>query len=394
MEYIMNKNPLVNIITVTLNRPSLIKACNSVDKQTYKNWHHYVIGDGILPNELINSKRSVFGFSRPYGKEEPGMNMPDGTPNPIQRWALKHLQLNDFFCFLDDDNIYDDHFIEKMVKKLKSEKSKGCVLCKVLDKRHLQDIQGKPEAGNCDNSGAMFRKKVADTIIFPFASMNKNVTQDVEFIQLVAKKFGWCNLPEKLVVFGDSPNLPTVRGGIKLLESWEVPINAFHKMKNGKLKEAITDLKKSIEIDPMDCWSIWRLAEAYAVNNKIKQSKQLLKDWISLVDKTNSINHHYIFFCYGFAKEVLGEDGSKIYEKALKSIKTYNYEQKLSKEWYSIFAKKTNTINKYASILKKIDPKSDKFENALWKAKIAKIFFPKNENINSIYNLLLKNETI
>jgi len=390
----MKNKPMVTVITVTLNRPSLFHACKSVDNQTYKNWHHYVIGDGVLPNELRNKKRSVFGFSRSYGKEEPGLNMPDGTPNPIQRWALNNLKLGDYFCFLDDDNVYDKKFIEKMVSKLQSDSEKGIVLCGVDDRRHLQDIMGRPEPGNCDNSGVMFCKKVADTIEFPHALINKNVTQDVEYIQLSAKKFDWCNIPEKLVIFGSAPNIPTIRGGIKLIESWEMPILAYRKMKAGDIDSAIKDFLNALELDSRDGWSLWRLAEAYAVQGQRFESKKLFRKWIALAEQTEISKHHYLSFCLGMAKEISGQNPNKFYNRAIKSIVPTNHNDKLSKEWYQIVANHKHTTIKYKQLLQKTDKTSEKYANAIWKAKVVNSMMPNRQNIIEIYKYLDGNAEI
>ena len=117
----------VSIVTVTLNRESLKNACESVDRQSFKDYHHYVLGDGVLPTEYENKKRSTLGFSTPLGAKEPGANMPNGTPNPLLRWAIKNIDLGDYLCFLDDDNIYKDDYLEKMVKILDENLNVGLV---------------------------------------------------------------------------------------------------------------------------------------------------------------------------------------------------------------------------------------------------------------------------
>ena len=164
----MNK---VSIVTVTLNRPSLKQACESVDRQTYKDYHHYVVGDGILPTEYENPQRSSLGFSVALGAKEPGANMPNGTPNPLLRWAIKNLDLGDYLCFLDDDNIYKDNYLEEMVKVLDENPDVGLVLCGAEDLRYEQNIDGYPELGRCDNSAFMVRRDIAKSIEFPHASM-------------------------------------------------------------------------------------------------------------------------------------------------------------------------------------------------------------------------------
>ncbi len=384
----MNKKPKINIITVTLNRPSLIQACKSVDKQTYKNWHHFVIGDGVLPDELRHPNRSVFGFSHAYGKEEPGLNMPDGTPNPMQRWALKNLNLNDYFCFLDDDNVYDKNFLKKMVEAIEKHKNIGCVLCGVKDQRHFQNITGEPILGKCDNSGVMFRAKLATTIEFPKASLKKNVVQDVEFIQKVSKKFGWRQVPEQLVTFGSAPNVPTVRGGIKLLSSWELPLFAFKKLKDGNFEEGIQDLQASIKIDPLDGYAVWRLAEAYAVIGDIKNAKKFLQEWIKLAESSHCHAHHFITFCHGMANKALGLPPKDLFKTAISTIDISILSEQLSCEWYKIVSDSKHSIEFYEQLLRQIEHDSVKIQNALWKARVAVNLFPKQQNILDTYKLL------
>ena len=388
MEYIMNKKPKVNIITVTLNRPSLIQACKSVDEQTYKNWHHFILGDGVLPDEVRHPNRSVFGFSHAYGKEEPGLNMPDGTPNPLQRWALNNLKLDEYFCFLDDDNIYDKNFLKKMVAAIENSPEIGCVLCGVKDQRHFQNITGEPVLGKCDNSGVIFRTKLATTIEFPHASLSKNVVQDVEFIQNVSKRFGWKQLNETLVVFGSAPNVPTVRGGIKLLSSWELPLFAFKKLKDGDIEGAMQDLITSVQIDPLDGYALWRLAEAYAVSGDIKKSKECLQKWIKLAEKSHCFSHHFVTFCCGLAYKVLNLPTKNLFKKAIKAIDTSTVSEQLSCEWYKIVSNEKRDVKFYLQVLKQIEHDSTKIQNALWKAKVAAKLFPKQRNIQEVYSLL------
>ena len=150
----------------------------------------------------------------------------DGTPNPLLRWALKHLELGEYICFLDDDNRYRPAFLTRMVEALESDPSVGIAICGVDDQRYGQRIEGFPWYGGCDNSGFLIRRNCAKTIEFPRASATRDVIQDCEFIATCADLFGWVRVPELLVTFGSAPNIPPLRGGIKLLESWEQPLKA------------------------------------------------------------------------------------------------------------------------------------------------------------------------
>lgn len=218
-------NQDVTIITATLNRPSLIEACRSINEQTYNNWHHYVIGDGVLPQDYIHAQRTTIGFSRRIGAEEPTMDMKLGTPNPILRWALSNLHIGKFVCFLDDDNAYHFHFLEKMISILEKS-TKGIALCMLKDLRFTNthaknpslyriddDISpppydGYPEMGRCDNSAFLTYGWIASSIGFPKASPNDDAIQDYQFIKEIADLHGWVRVPERLVYYGIGPNFP------------------------------------------------------------------------------------------------------------------------------------------------------------------------------------------
>lgn len=315
------KQPKVSIVTVTLNRPSLEDACKSVETQTYRNWHHYVIGDGLPPKDFRHDQRTTFGFSRALGAEEPGANMLDGTPNPLQRWSLSHLDLGDYVCFLDDDNIYGPDFLEKMVRKLERTPDAGIVLCAVEDLRHGQNLDGYPEYYRCDNSGFLMKREVAKSIEFPRASLNKNVIQDVEFIRIAASRFGWVNLPEVLVVFGYAPNTPTPRGGVKLLESWEGPIKAQNKIRVGNYRGGIADLEEAVHLDPNDGWSIWSLAEAHLMANERESATEWLTKWLELSEREGVPKHHWITAASVIAKDFLRlKSGGTTLDQALELV--------------------------------------------------------------------------
>ena len=255
----MNKQPKVSIITVTLNRDSLKYACDSVDKQTYKNYYHFVLGDGVLPTDYSNDKRMCLGFSKVMGITEPGANMPNGTPNPMQRWALKNLDFGEYVCFLDDDNTYEPDYLEKMVNALESNTNVGVALCGATDLRYAQDIDGFPEDYRCDNSAFMARRHVVKDIEFPRASLDKNVVQDCEYIKLCSKKYGFVNVPFKLLNFGVADNLPPDRGQVFFLESWKQPQQAYELALNCEYDKALAILKEAVKDNKNDAWSLFKI---------------------------------------------------------------------------------------------------------------------------------------
>jgi len=194
----------ISIITATLNRQSLRDTCESVNFQTYKDWHHYVIGDGILPIDYHHPKRTTIGFTRPLGAYEPSIDKPDGTPNPILRWALTHLMLGEFICFLDDDNTYKQEYLYKMLNTLTQSKA-GIVICALEDFRDGDPHDGYPELGHCDNSGFLVYSSIAKHINFPFVLPGENNIEDYRFIKACSDQYGWVRVPDKLVNFGINP---------------------------------------------------------------------------------------------------------------------------------------------------------------------------------------------
>lgn len=191
----------VSVVTATLNRPSLRDACNSVDSQTARDWHHYVLGDGMLPVDYSHSQRTTLGFTRPLGALEPSVDKPNGTPNPILRWAIKNLELGEFLCFLDDDNAYKPEFIDTMTSTL-ADSNAGIAICALEDCREDDTHDGYPELGRCDNSALAVRTCIAKEIGFPKCHPREENIQDFEFIRACADRYGWIRCPEKLVYFG------------------------------------------------------------------------------------------------------------------------------------------------------------------------------------------------
>lgn len=199
--------PTVSIITATLNRSSLKDACESINNQTFQDWHHYVIGDGITPIDYPHTRRTTIGFSRHIGGSEVAADKPYGTPNPIWRWAVQHLNIGQFFCLLDDDNIYKPRYIETMLTTLFSNPQAGIVLCALEDLRQDAIHDGYPELGRCDTSAFIVRSDIVQKIGIPKEYPNRDAISDYDFIRICADKYGWVRVEEKLVVFGFGPSI-------------------------------------------------------------------------------------------------------------------------------------------------------------------------------------------
>jgi hypothetical protein len=297
----------VTIVTVTLGRDSLGEACESVTGQTSDDWHHVVIGDGVRPLDVRHPRRSTLGFTRSLGAEEPGANMPDGTPNPLQRWALRHLDLGDYVCFLDDDNLYEPRFVERMVAALDARPDVGLALCMVDDRRYGRRLGGHPRYGECDNSAFLLRAELAKRVDFPMASPMREVCQDCEYIETCAARFGWVRVPEVLVVFGASPDWPPARGGLKLFPSWELPVKAARLARTGDHVAAADMLRRAIVTDPADAWSLWTLAEIELVTGRREPALAAFRRWRDMVAGDPRLGHAWLSYCWALASHLLGD---------------------------------------------------------------------------------------
>jgi GT2 family glycosyltransferase len=192
---------MVTVVTATLNRPSLATACRSVDEQTYHDWRHYVIGDGVLPAPHPHPRRTTIGFSEHVGGGEPALNMPYGTPNPIHRWALGNLRLGEYFCILDDDNAWRPRFLEHMIAALEASGA-GIALCMLEDLRDDAVHDGYPELERCDMSAFLVRSEIATEEEFPYERPERDAITDFDFIERCATRHGWTRVAERLTVYG------------------------------------------------------------------------------------------------------------------------------------------------------------------------------------------------
>jgi len=205
-----------------------------VNAQSFTDWHHYVIGDGVVPVDYLCPRRTTISFTRPVGADEPSADMPLGSPGPIYRWAISHLELGEYVCFLDDDNEFVPTFIERMLDALRQAPLAQIAVCALEDFRYSRPRQesesrrvslyridndpappmdGYPEDGRCDTSGFLARSKIAKKIGYPRILPNEDYYQDTEFIANIAK-FGWVHVEDKLVLYGVGANLPPSRDRI------------------------------------------------------------------------------------------------------------------------------------------------------------------------------------
>lgn len=118
------KQPLINILTRTSNRPNYFKECfNSVKTQTYKNINHIISIDNDETEEYV--KQYTDNYIR--------LNNPiDDNPTVVngRRYAPYNLYLNElrkqvkegWIMYLDDDDSFENNTsLEKIVSNIKNE---------------------------------------------------------------------------------------------------------------------------------------------------------------------------------------------------------------------------------------------------------------------------------
>ena len=259
--------------------------------------------------------------------------MPNGTPNPLLRWAIKNLNLGEYLCFLDDDNVYKENYLEEMVKILDNNKNIGIVLCGAEDLRYGQNIDGFPELGRCDNSAFMVRSEIAKSIEFPYASLEKNVVQDCEYIKLCCEKTNWKNLDKKLLIFGFGLNQPPKRGKIMYLESWKLPQEAFKIAYSKDYNKAEKMFIKAIDDCNTDAWAIRKLAELYLIKKDKQSALKYFKMWEDLY-LTTSDHHFAVDYSYSIYLKLINKNYKELLENSILEREKWKEKEPNSLEHY------------------------------------------------------------
>lgn len=110
---IMEKQPLVSVITPVFNREKLIVDCiKSVQKQKYKNYEHIIIDDcsddntaKVIKSFAKKDKRIIFAKNAKPSK---------GRPGKVRNIGIK-IAKGEFIAFLDSDDLWKDEKIGKQL---------------------------------------------------------------------------------------------------------------------------------------------------------------------------------------------------------------------------------------------------------------------------------------
>ena len=109
----------VCVITPTLGNSCLDQSIESVEKQTYGNITHLIVGDGPGTfDAIINNGRLSYSSAKLLFTFAPYQTGKNGFYGHRIYAAFPHLVDHDYICFLDDDNWYEPNHVQSLVDKI------------------------------------------------------------------------------------------------------------------------------------------------------------------------------------------------------------------------------------------------------------------------------------
>jgi O-antigen biosynthesis protein len=135
-----------SIVTPTILRPSLIRACKSLDNQAYTNWEHLVMVDCEISNDVLakiqHPQRRVFRCETPHRNW--------GHSCRVAAYAAV---TGDYIYYLDDDNYLADAYVLSDLSHIKAD----WALLPIL--RHNEKFFNNPPAFKGVDTGSFVVKK-------------------------------------------------------------------------------------------------------------------------------------------------------------------------------------------------------------------------------------------
>lgn len=209
------ENPLVSIITITLNRADLIHRCiESIQKQTYSNFEHIIV-DG---NSTDNTEEVVKSYKDPRIKY---IKLKERGPQ-LQMRAGADVATGKYVTFLDDDDEYLPTKIEKQVTFFESlPESIGLTYCwmTIYDTQTGKVLRiHKPEfRGDCGDITAayqcisgtptlMIRREIFEAVGGTFDDSIGLIMSDQELVARICQITKVDYLPESLIKIYENHN--------------------------------------------------------------------------------------------------------------------------------------------------------------------------------------------
>ena len=214
---------MIDILIPLYKNETYIKDCiKSIKKQTYKNYHVYIIDDGSPDNSYNIVKELIKDDSRfsITTRENRGVS--------TTRQELIHLSTNEYIMFIDsDDYLYEDTTLEKMINTIKQEQSDILIstIVKKLDNKTIINRDCDGSISTVDNKKALedlfyiryngpsliasiFKRKVFENVKF----VPGIIYEDAEIVyklMLNSNKITYYNIPTYVYIIKDDSIMRT-----------------------------------------------------------------------------------------------------------------------------------------------------------------------------------------
>jgi len=138
----------VAVVTPTIASDHFTQCLESVQNQTYDNLIHYVFIDGIGSLDMANECIDKAGNRKQISKITLEENIGKGWYGHRVYSACSFLVNAEIICYLDEDNWYEPHHVQKLVEKIQIGNDWAYSLRKIFDKegQYLCD-------DNCESLG-------------------------------------------------------------------------------------------------------------------------------------------------------------------------------------------------------------------------------------------------
>ena len=214
---------MIDILIPLYKNETYIKDCiESIKKQTYKNYHVYIIDDGSPDNSYNVVKELIKDDSRfsITTRENKGVS--------TTRQELIDLSTNEYIMFIDsDDYLYEDTTLEKMINTIKQEQSDILIstIVKKLDNKTIINRDCDGAILTVDNKKALedlfyiryngpsliasiFKRKVFENVKF----VPGIIYEDAEIVyklMLNSNKITYYNIPTYVYIIKDDSIMRT-----------------------------------------------------------------------------------------------------------------------------------------------------------------------------------------
>lgn len=166
-------NPLITIITAAFRLEGLEKVIECINNQTYKHWNHIIVNDNTpeiskkLDEICLDERRKCIdlkfrshyfgGLTRNIGVILSFCYIREGSRDTE----------NEFVCFLDDDNLWEEDHLQSMVDKLNEVPDATLIVTDALwrgvkDKTWTDYRSCRFFHGGCDLGQFLYKKELFD----------------------------------------------------------------------------------------------------------------------------------------------------------------------------------------------------------------------------------------